>query len=55
MASLVIVYEYLRFLVTDPVDLCGRDRNFLARKPMAGLDDQVTNCPTLSSMIKSVT
>src|SRR5438309_10489962 len=41
------VHKYLGFLVTDPVDMLRRNHDLLVGKPMAGLHNQMTNCPTL--------
>ena len=49
------VYKYLGFLVTDPVDMLRRNHDLLVGIPMAGLHNQMTNRPLLSSMIKSMT
>src|SRR6185436_18654514 len=41
------VHKYLGFLVTDPVDILRRNHDLLVGIPMAGLNNQVTNRPTL--------
>jgi len=41
------VHKYLGFLVTDPVDILRRNHDLLVGIPMAGLNNKVTNCPTL--------
>jgi hypothetical protein len=41
------LYKYLGLLVADALNLFRRDHDLLARKPMAGLDDEVTDGPSL--------
>src|SRR5207253_4359497 len=41
------VHKYLGFLITDPVDILRRNHDLLVGIPMASLNNQVTNRPTL--------
>ena len=41
------IHKYGGFVVTNPVNLAGRYLHFLAGKPVAGFDDQLTNGPAL--------
>ena len=41
------IHEHLGFRITDSIDLARRYQYLLAGKPASGLDDQVTNRPTL--------
>jgi len=42
------VHEHGGIFVADPVDLAGRDQDFLARVPVAGFDDQFAYRPALA-------
>ena len=39
------VDRYVGILITDTPDMLRRDRDLLAGKPMAGLNDELTNRP----------
>jgi len=41
------IHKHLGFPITDAVNLLRWNDDLLAGKPMAGFDDQETNCPAL--------
>ena len=49
------LHEHRGVLVTDPVNFADRNQHLVAGEPVPGFDDELTDGPTLSSIIKSQT